>query len=137
MYLSNIDVFLKFLHLIPVKTKSGTSVALAFRSIFDDDHRKYSRRPVWVRTDKGKEFLNKPFRYILRDEGIQFQHVRISKMFAKGGEQNFSTEMAKLIEARASHPRTLRFERDSDRGTILPGGTDSGSRLETDRLQDR
>ena len=37
--LSVIDVFSKYLHLIPVKTKSGPSVAAAFRSIFHDDTR--------------------------------------------------------------------------------------------------
>jgi len=34
--LSVIDVFSKFLFLIPVKTKSGPAVTAAFRSIFDD-----------------------------------------------------------------------------------------------------
>jgi len=34
--LSVIDVFSKFLYLIPVKTKSGPAVTAAFRSIFDD-----------------------------------------------------------------------------------------------------
>jgi hypothetical protein len=46
------------------------SVASAFRSIFQDDSR---RLPVWVHTDKGKEFLNKLFQHMLRVEGIQFQ----------------------------------------------------------------
>jgi len=32
-----------------------------------------SRRPVRVRTGKGKEFLNKDFQDMFRDEGIQFQ----------------------------------------------------------------
>ena len=31
------------------------------------------RRPVWVRTDKGKEFLGSPFQDLLKREGIQFQ----------------------------------------------------------------
>jgi hypothetical protein len=52
--LSLIDVFSKYLHLVPVKTKSGPSVTLAFRSIVVD----LKRRPIWVRTDKGKEFVN-------------------------------------------------------------------------------
>ena len=34
--LSVIDVFSKFLYLIPVKTKSGPAVTAAFLSIFDD-----------------------------------------------------------------------------------------------------
>jgi len=74
--LSIIDVFSKFLYLIPVKTKSGPAVAAAFRSIFDDKPKLPSRRPVWVRTDKGKEFLNKEFQDFLRDEGIQFLGVQ-------------------------------------------------------------
>jgi len=57
--LSVIDVFSKFLYLIPVKTKSGPAVTAAFRYIFDDKPKLLSRRPVWVLTDKGKEVLNK------------------------------------------------------------------------------
>ena len=70
--LSVIDVFSKYLHLLSVKTKSGPAITSAFRSLFHDD----SRRPVWVRTDKGTEFLNKHFQDMLRDEGIQFQVFR-------------------------------------------------------------
>ena len=40
--------------------------------LFHDD----SRRPFWVRTDKGKEFLNKHFQDMLREESIQFQICR-------------------------------------------------------------
>ena len=71
--LSVIDVFSKYLHLIPIRTKSGPSVASAFRSIFDERRR---RRPIEVRTHKGKEFLNKHFQDMLQDEGIQFQVCR-------------------------------------------------------------
>jgi len=71
---SVIDVFSKYLHLVPVKTKSGVSVTSAFRSLFDDDD---SRRPEWVRTDKCKEFLNKHFQDMLRDKGIQFHVSKI------------------------------------------------------------
>ena len=67
--LSVINVFSKYLYLVPVKSKNGPSIASAFRSIFHDD----SCRPVWVLTDKGKEFLNKQFQDMLRYEGIQFQ----------------------------------------------------------------
>ena len=35
---SVIDVFSKYLHLVPIRTKSGPSVASAFRSIFDERH---------------------------------------------------------------------------------------------------
>jgi len=59
-----------------VKTKSGPAVTAAFLSIFDDKLKLTSRRPVWLRTDKGKEFLNKHFQDMLREAGIQFQVCR-------------------------------------------------------------
>jgi hypothetical protein len=71
--LSVIDIFSKYLHLVPVKTKSVPSVNSAFRSLFHDDD---SRRPVRLRTDKGKRFLNKHFQDMLRDESIKFQVCR-------------------------------------------------------------
>jgi transposase InsO family protein len=70
--LTVIDVFSNYLHLVPVKRKSGPSITAAFRSKLAD----MKRRPVRVRTDKGKEFLNKHFQDMLREEGIQFQVCR-------------------------------------------------------------
>ena len=70
--LSVIDVFSNYLHLVPIKTKSGPAVTSAFRSLIHDD----SPRNLWVLNNKGKEFLNKHFQDILRDEGIQFQVCR-------------------------------------------------------------
>jgi len=55
-----------------VKRKSGPFVTWAFRFIFDDDP-KNSRRPVFIRTDKDKEFLKKYFQNMLRDEGYTFR----------------------------------------------------------------
>ena len=69
-----IDVFSKFPHLVPLKSKTCAAVASAFESIFTDP--KYSkprRRPIWLRKDKGKEFLNRQFQDTLKREGIQFQ----------------------------------------------------------------
>jgi hypothetical protein len=71
--LSVIDVFSKFLHIVTLRAKTGTAVAWAFRSILS----KYSHRcPIWLRTDKGKEFLNRSFHDMLKKEGIQFQVCR-------------------------------------------------------------
>jgi len=69
-----IDVFSKYLHSVPLRTKTGKEVAAALESIFKDP--KYTkpirRRPVCVRTDKGKEFLNTQFQALLKREGIDF-----------------------------------------------------------------
>jgi len=71
--LSVIDLFSKFLHLVPLRSKTDSSAASAFPSIFVN----YSRsRPVWVRTDMGKEFLNKHFQEMLKREDILFQFCR-------------------------------------------------------------
>jgi transposase InsO family protein len=73
--LTVIDTFSKFLHMVPLKSMTGTAVASAFESILKTP--KYSkpiqRRPFWVRTDRDKEFLNKTFQDMLKREGIQFQ----------------------------------------------------------------
>jgi len=70
--LSVIDVFPKFLYLIPLKTKNGPVVASTFRSIFDDNLN-FSLSPVGIRTNKVKEFLNEKFQDMLGDEGIQLK----------------------------------------------------------------
>jgi len=73
-----IDVLSKYLHCVPLRTKTGKEVAAALESIYKDP--KYTkpirRRPVWVRTDKGKEFLNTQFQALLKREGVEFQVCR-------------------------------------------------------------
>jgi len=70
-----IEFFSEFLHIGPLKSKTVKDVCSAFHSILQDP--KYLKpikgRPIWVRTDKEKEFLNTTFRNLLKREGIQFQ----------------------------------------------------------------
>ena len=75
--LTVIDVFTKYLHIVPLRSKTGTAVASAFQSVFNDSRyttKQYKRRPIWVQTDKGKEFVNRSVQDLLKHEGIQF-HV--------------------------------------------------------------
>jgi transposase InsO family protein len=76
--LTVIDTFSKFLHMVPLKSKTGTAVASAFESVLQSPkyNKPSQRRPVWVRIDRGKEFLNKTFQNMLKREGIQFQVCR-------------------------------------------------------------
>ena len=70
------DVFTKYIHVVPLHSKTGTAVASAFQSIFNDSRyttKDYKRRRVWLRTDKGKEFVNRTVQEMLSHEGIQFQ----------------------------------------------------------------
>jgi transposase InsO family protein len=76
--LSVIDVFSKYLHLVPLKSKSGSAVAEAFGSILRDSRymKPRVRRPLVVQTDKGKEYVNHPFQDLLRREGIEHRVCR-------------------------------------------------------------
>ena len=74
--LSVIDTFSKYLHIVPLRSKTGTAVNSAFLSVLAKYSRPVRKRPAWVRTDKGKEFMNRTFQAMLRKEGIQFQVCR-------------------------------------------------------------
>jgi len=73
-----IDVFSKYMHSVPLRTKTGKGVATALESIFKDP--KYTkpirRLPAWGRTVKGKEFLNTQLQTWLKREGIECQVCR-------------------------------------------------------------
>ena len=64
--LTVIDSLSKFAFVVPLKDKTGPSIVKAFTKIFK------TRQPRKLRTDKGKEFLNKPFQDFLKKRGIIF-----------------------------------------------------------------
>ena len=76
--LSVIDVVSKYLHVVPLKLKTGPSVTAAFLSVLKD--RRYPkplrRRPVSLQTEGGKEFSNRPFQDMSKRDGIQFHVCR-------------------------------------------------------------
>jgi len=76
--LSVIYDFSIYQHVVPLKSKTGPSVTASFQSVLKD--RRYSkpvrRRPVWLQTDGGKEFSNRPFQDLLKRERIQFHVYR-------------------------------------------------------------
>ena len=69
-------MFSKYLHIVPLRSKTGTAVSSAFRSILARYSKPVRRCPGWVETNKDKEFLNGTFQALLRKEGIQFQVCR-------------------------------------------------------------
>jgi hypothetical protein len=82
-YINNIKfllmaIFSNFLHIVPLRSKTGKDVTAAFRNIFKDPKYSYPvrRRPIIVRTDKGKEFLNTTFQDVLKQEGVEFSVCR-------------------------------------------------------------
>ena len=54
--LSVIDTFSKYLHIVPLRSKTGTAVSSAFQSILAKYSNPVRRHPVWVRTDRAKSF---------------------------------------------------------------------------------
>jgi len=106
--LTVIDVFSKFLHIIPLIRKTGKAVTTAFQSILKDP--KYlkpkRRRPVLVRTDRGKEFLNRSFQDMLRREGIQFQIFKTPMSNAQSSKE--LTALSGINYTNTSHIRIRR-----------------------------
>jgi hypothetical protein len=51
-----------------MRSKTGEAGASAFRTTLAKTG---GRRPMAVRTDKGKEFVNSPFRKLLDAEGVE------------------------------------------------------------------
>ena len=66
-----IDVFSKFGWAVPIKDKSGGSIIKGFETIFQSTE----RRPTRLFSDKGKEYLNKPFQNFLKQHHIAYAHT--------------------------------------------------------------
>lgn len=58
--------------MVPIYSKTGEAVPLAFRSILTRN----GRRPLAVRTDKCKEFVNVKFRKLIDGEGTEMSVSR-------------------------------------------------------------
>ena len=59
--LTVIDVLSKYARAEPLKTKSGENLIKAFQKIF-----RKGRQPDKLHTDKGTEFINRPFQKLLK-----------------------------------------------------------------------
>jgi transposase InsO family protein len=59
-----IDIFSRFAWGVPIKNKNAADVESAIKIVIGD------RRPVKIKTDKGKEFLASKIQKLLKDKGI-------------------------------------------------------------------
>lgn len=64
--LTCIDILSKHAWAYPLKSKRGEDIVAAFQSIF------LSRKPKYLNTDAGKEFLNSRFQKFLKENGVRF-----------------------------------------------------------------
>lgn len=66
--LTAIDVFSKFAWVLPLKTKSASDM----KRVFEDLFTRTRRRPKFIQTDAGTEFLNSAVQTILKQSNIKF-----------------------------------------------------------------
>ena len=64
--LTVIDVYSRYAFVKPLRNKSSREIVRAFSELFEE------RKPVFLQTDKGTEFLNAPFQKLLSDANIKF-----------------------------------------------------------------
>ena len=62
-----IDLFSKYVSIIPIKDKKGTSIVNAFKKILSDSNRKRNK----ICVDQGSEFYNKSFNNLLKINNIE------------------------------------------------------------------
>ena len=65
-----IDVFSKFVWVIPLKNKTGPVLVTAFKGILES-----GRKPQKIQTDQGTEFFNKHFKALMKEEEIQLYNT--------------------------------------------------------------
>jgi transposase InsO family protein len=88
----------------------GKAVASAFLSVLGDKRysKSIAKRPTWFRTDRGKEFLNRPFREMLKKEGIEFHVCRDSNVKCAVVERSHRTIRDQLYKY-FTHKNTYRY----------------------------
>lgn len=59
-----IDVFSRFGYTIPIKNKTADTLVKALGGLFEQ------KKPHWIRTDKGGEFINNKIKKLLKDKNI-------------------------------------------------------------------
>ena len=97
--LTVIDVFSKYLQIVPLKVKTGATVASAFESVLQDPtYQRGRRRPIWVRIEKGKEIIAREIQGVLKREGIQFQVSKNSDVKCSIVERAHRTVKSKIYK---------------------------------------
>ena len=72
--LTVIDVMSKFAFAIPLKNKTSKEIIIAFEKVFK------KRKPLCLRTDQGKEFLNNDFKKFLKNIKFIIIQVKIKTL---------------------------------------------------------
>ena len=98
-----IDVFAKYAWVVPIKDKTGKTLANAFKSVL-----KSGRSPKSLQTDKGTEFKNKHFQTFLKSKKIHFfttENPETKASIVERFQRTLKSRMWKYF----THHRTLRY----------------------------
>lgn len=101
--LTVIDCFSKYAWVRPLKSKTGIAVRDALVSIFS------GRKPAALRTDKGKEFINKPVQDLLKNNNIRYYTANNSEIkcsIVERFNRTFKSRMYRYFTARGTRKFT-------------------------------
>lgn len=91
-----IDGFSKYGWVRPMKDKSAATVTRAMEEVLDTS----SRRPLHIQSDKGGEFVNKPFQDLMKKRNINFytsQNEETKAAFVERVQRTFKTKMFRFF----------------------------------------
>jgi Integrase core domain/Chromo (CHRromatin Organisation MOdifier) domain len=100
--LTAIDVFSKYAFVIPLKNKKATTVRDAFATLISE------RKPNYLQTDKGSEFINETFQRYLRENDIKFYTSENEDIKCAIVERFHRTLKSKMYRY-FTHKSTLRY----------------------------
>lgn len=98
-----IDIFSRFAHCQPIKSKKGADVVKALQSIL-----KGTRRPSVLRSDRGMEFRSKEVKKYLKSQNIHHFYALNTETKANYAERLIKTLKHKLFRFMMKH-RTQRY----------------------------
>lgn len=102
--LTVVDTLSKFAFAQPVKTKSASDVADAFKRVLSDAA---PRRPTRLHTDKGKEFFNSVFKELMKNNEIQ--HFASESDTKAAGAERFNRTLKTLLYRYMRHKSSERW----------------------------
>ena len=104
-----IDIFSKYVWVVPLKDKKGVSIVNAFQKILKESDRKPNK--IWV--DKGSEFYNNSFKKWLKDNDIEMYLIH-NEGKSVVAERFIRTLMTKIYRYMTSISKNVYIEKLDD-----------------------
>ena len=97
--LTVIDVFSKYGWIVPLKTKTGAEVTVAFKKLFEE------AIPSYIWTDAGKEFFNQHMKKLLEKHNVKLYktHNELKSCVVERWNKTMKTDMWKYFTASNSY----------------------------------